>query len=268
MPSPFPGMDPWLEDRDVWPGVHSRLINNSSDQLQPQLRELGYFVDVEEHIYIEESDRFVVPDLVIIERNVPRENRGGTALMEMEADVPLRLRRLPAVETRVRSLQVFDAKGRVLVTQIEFISHANKRSKSGRKQYRQKRKELRQAGVNFVEIDLLRAGKPLVDLSEAGLENSKPWDYLVNVTRSGQEECEVYPIPLQSRLPRIRIPLRPDSPDAVLDIQAAFDRVYDSGPYPDRLDYNQPPKPTLSEDDAAWAERLLSRSGARQAHKD
>lgn len=79
MPGPFPGMDPWLEDRDVWPGVHSRLINNSSDQLQPQLRALGYFVDVAERIYIEESDRFVVPDLVVIERAAPQESDGAWA---------------------------------------------------------------------------------------------------------------------------------------------------------------------------------------------
>ena len=27
MPSPFPGMDPYLENPAIWPGVHSQLIN-------------------------------------------------------------------------------------------------------------------------------------------------------------------------------------------------------------------------------------------------
>jgi hypothetical protein len=26
MPSPFPGMDPYLENPEFWPGVHNRLI--------------------------------------------------------------------------------------------------------------------------------------------------------------------------------------------------------------------------------------------------
>jgi len=33
MPSPFPGMDPYLEGRRIWPGVHARLIVAITDYL-------------------------------------------------------------------------------------------------------------------------------------------------------------------------------------------------------------------------------------------
>ena len=37
MPSPFPGMDPFLEEPAGWSGVHSRLINTISDELAARL---------------------------------------------------------------------------------------------------------------------------------------------------------------------------------------------------------------------------------------
>ncbi len=37
MPSPFPGMDPYLEGY-LWPDVHHRLATQISDQLMPMLR--------------------------------------------------------------------------------------------------------------------------------------------------------------------------------------------------------------------------------------
>jgi hypothetical protein len=38
MPSPFPGMDPYLETAEFWPEVHSRLIIGIADVLAPLLR--------------------------------------------------------------------------------------------------------------------------------------------------------------------------------------------------------------------------------------
>ena len=38
MPSPFPGMDPYVEESSIWPDMHLRLISNISEALQPQVR--------------------------------------------------------------------------------------------------------------------------------------------------------------------------------------------------------------------------------------
>ena len=37
MPSPFPGMDPYLEAPELWSKVHSRLIVALADNLSEQL---------------------------------------------------------------------------------------------------------------------------------------------------------------------------------------------------------------------------------------
>ena len=37
-PSPFPGMDPYLEHSEIWPGVHLLLIVGLAESLYPQLR--------------------------------------------------------------------------------------------------------------------------------------------------------------------------------------------------------------------------------------
>lgn len=46
MPTPFPGMDPYLEQRELWPAVHNRLIVALADYLAPRLRP-RYYVDLE-----------------------------------------------------------------------------------------------------------------------------------------------------------------------------------------------------------------------------
>ena len=49
MPSPFPGMDPYLEHSEIWPGFHHRLANEIADQLNP-LIEPKYYADIEVRI--------------------------------------------------------------------------------------------------------------------------------------------------------------------------------------------------------------------------
>ena len=38
MPSPFPGMDPYLENPSLWPDVHHMLISSYREMLAAQLR--------------------------------------------------------------------------------------------------------------------------------------------------------------------------------------------------------------------------------------
>jgi len=51
MPSPFPGMDPYLENPSLWPDGHGRLINIASELLLAQLRP-KYFVQIDERLYL------------------------------------------------------------------------------------------------------------------------------------------------------------------------------------------------------------------------
>ena len=59
--SPFPGMDPFLEQPAIWAGVHHRLITTLSDMLTERVWP-AYFVQIEERVYVvapEHPDRQV-----------------------------------------------------------------------------------------------------------------------------------------------------------------------------------------------------------------
>ncbi len=53
MPSPFPGMNPYLEQDDVWHDFHERFIPLVATLLGGQLRP-RYIVKIDEHIYVHE----------------------------------------------------------------------------------------------------------------------------------------------------------------------------------------------------------------------
>src|SRR4051812_34353107 len=68
MPSPFPGMDPYLEQH--WLDVHARLILYACDQLEAQLP-TSLIARVEERVVFETEEprpRAVYPDVQIRER--------------------------------------------------------------------------------------------------------------------------------------------------------------------------------------------------------
>lgn len=67
MPSPFPGMNPYLESPQIWPSVHHRLIAAIADSLVPQVLP-KYLVDIEKRVYqATENDSLLVgiPDVTV-----------------------------------------------------------------------------------------------------------------------------------------------------------------------------------------------------------
>ena len=95
------------------------------------------------------------------------------------------------------------------------------------------------------------------------LARLRPWHYLVAATRHQPPRQAVYAVLLQRRLPRISIPLAADDTDVLLDLQAAFTRCWDEGPYPELLHYDAAPPGPVGQDEIAWSERILSDSGLR-----
>ena len=67
MPSPFPGMNPYLESPELWPEVHSRLIVAIADILDPQLLP-KYRAAIERRVYDLSGDEAIlirIPDVTI-----------------------------------------------------------------------------------------------------------------------------------------------------------------------------------------------------------
>jgi hypothetical protein len=264
MPSPFPGMDPWLENPSQFAGLHSQLVTYAVELLQPQLLSRGYFVAPNERVWVEESQRDILPDGAVLQWRPETATQPASVA---EADKSVKVRKFKS-EHRQPFLEIFDNAHRKLITGIEFVSPTNKSKSEGRRLYRRKQQELQAAGVNMVEIDLLRRGRPII-LAQPGLtESAQPWDYLVCLWRAHEEEdFELYPITLRSRLPRILIPLKPKEAEATLDLQSVFDRAYDAGPYRISVNYRKSPVPPLQEEVRTWADERLRAAGYLAANQ-
>ena len=255
MTSPFPGMDPYLEQ--FWSDLHARLILYACDQLEGQLPNM-LIARVEERIVFEtdeEQDRSAYPDVKIVEMR----RRGGATVAESDTAVAepviVEYRGEPATETFINILA-----GQRLITVIEILSMSNKLPGEGQRQYRQKQRELCNSGVSLVEIDLLRRGPRVLSLPASRIPRRARTPYQVCVRRGwAPDKFEIYPVPLRRPLPGIRIPLREKDQDIRLDLQAALGHAYRKGRYYLTLHYNEPPDPPLAGDDAKWAKALIKK---------
>lgn len=264
MPSPFPGMDPYLEQ--FWRDIHARLVIYAADQLQTRLP-ADLRARVEERVFVEPAfgaPRSVYPDIRVVERG-----RGQALATVVEPGVevaePLVIY-LPDEPVTERYIEIIDVgSGRHVVTVIEVLSVSNKLPGEGQELYRRKQQELRDGHVNLVEIDLLRAGDRVLSVGPTRIPVSHRTPYQVCVYRAAAAlPCwEIYRVPLREHLPGIRIPLRPTDPDVPLALQALIDQCYRNGGYDEDIDYSREPDPPLDADDAHWADALLRQAGRR-----
>jgi hypothetical protein len=255
MPSPFPGMDPYIEGRR-WATFHINMLTVVGNRLVPYLRP-RYVIDSEERIYlnhdVEEGQlRHIRPDVQIADMRpgLARGSSAGTAIAE-----PYRITLPMPEEVRERYLAIRTREGDRLVTVIEILSPANKRAGSyDRTLHLAKRDELIVTGVNVVEIDLLRAGARL-----PAQEPLPPGDFYAITCRAFERpRAYAYAWTLRDPMPSISIPLADDDADVPLDLQAAFDDVYDHAGFDYSLRYECDPEPALNETDAEWSRALLA----------
>ena len=263
MPSPFPGMDPWLENRVLWQGVHNVYVSLCMMALNrilpPQL-----VATTEMRIQLTPNDE-ARPDVGIVNRFATSPNLPGPPLRGSGVAVAERLTVEPLViptfpeEERQAYLTIREVLHQEsVITVIELLSPSNKRGR-GYEQYRAKQAELLESETNLVEIDLLRAGMHTVAVPEERLlARQAVWDYLVCVHDvTDRWNCTVWPLTMRHRLPELPIPLGSAFAPVPLDLQAIFDECYDTGRYGSILRYTTPPEVPLSETEAQWASDVL-----------
>ena len=254
MPSPFPGMDPYLEERSLWPDVHQRLITYISESLQPQVRP-KYIARIGERIELASVQKGYIPDVVIVDppRNPARSVADAGVLV---ADEPLTLAFLEE-ERHVPYIEIIYRETGDVITVIEVLSPANK-SGEGRKEYLRKQSDLLNSQVNLVEVDLLGFGQTTTLARTANITSSAAWRYVITISRTHRRRAlEAYAFGIKDRLPRCRIPLRVADPDVVLDLPTVFNRCYDVGGYDLLIDYTQEPPVVLTPDEATWVHTYL-----------
>ncbi len=255
MPSPFPGMDPYLEDPTLWPDVHHALISNMREFLLPQLRP-AYFAQIEERVYVlEEFDdrvQSITPGISITEIDpYSTASGGGTAVMTEPYSVVTMID-FDVHEARV---EIRDAASREVVTVIEVLSPANKdRGSTGFQSYDRKRHEVLHSSAHFVEIDLLRGGYRYHVPGRKLIA-----EYRVHVSKAHERPVGwVWPMRLTAGLPVIRIPLKQGEADVKLDLQKLLDTTYERAGYDLIVNYAQPLALPLSEAGQKWIEQILA----------
>jgi hypothetical protein len=261
MPSPFPGMDPYLEEH--WGDIHTALITYMRDDLSKQMPG-DLRVRVEEYVAVEvddfEREAGFYPDVRVVERLTAERPQAGIAEMSATAQphvVPLELE--PPTQ---REIRIIDRKsGDRVVTAIELLSPTNKHR--GRQDYRRKQRQFLRSGTNLVEIDLLRDGAWVIAAPYEVVPETCIGPYRICIVRAGQSQCELFEASYRFRLPTVPIPLRAADEDAKLDLQSLLARAYDNGRYGDDVDYGQDPSPPLPSGEAEWMDSWLKEQGRR-----
>jgi hypothetical protein len=259
MPSPFPGMDPYLEEPHGWLGFHNSFVVTLGYALNDVLPQ-QYRAEVDQRVMLVEDRtpaRSSRPDVSIVGPAGPpisSAGQGDVALLERPETVTL-----PLVEwINEWFLEVRDDQG-VVVTVVEVLSPTNKSDSDGRRQYEDKRKRILASETNLVEIDLLRQGRRFVDR-----ENGKPFDYCVLVVRGDLRlQADLLPFSIRQRIPRFVLPLKPREQGPIVDLNAVFSETFDRGRYAHRFNYRLEPDPQLNAEDAVWADALLREKGLR-----
>lgn len=261
MPSPFPGMNPYLEQPTGWKDFHTRFIPAAAAVISQQVRP-RYFVKIEEHLYIHEpsaSERFPLGRPEISLHTHPRTPPAITGTPSVTV-APAQVGLLAVVaEEIVPYLEIIDRNNREVITVVELLSPANKDNGPNREQYLSKMSQLLSSNTNVVELDLLRGGPRMP------WDRLPPCDYYALVSRPAARtamppSADIWPIQLRQPLPTIPIPLRPGESEATLELQPLLHRIYDDADYGLYL-YATPPEPRLSPEDDAWARELLAAAG-------
>lgn len=258
MPSPFPGMDPFIEEQK-WKGFHTQFVTALGQALIPQVRP-RYVVDVEEYVYLaaepDEPARPIGPDVSIAD--------SGSGWRESADSAQTAVAVHPVVRTvpepkhhRQHYLAIRNRQSLEVVTVIELLSPWNKDPVRGQEEYLLKRENVFAVHANLVEFDLLRGGVRLPTV-----EPLPEGDYFALVCRKERyPELDVYAWSLRSPLPPVPIPLAKGDPDARLDLQSIFTQTYDRAGYDYALDYHSDVVPPLVEGDAGWVRGVLKSRG-------
>jgi hypothetical protein len=259
MASPFPGMDPYLEQPVFWSSFHNKFVVALADAIEVQL-DAAYYVEVETRTYLDDDGAELlvgIPDVSVgvSASGVVPESNVATAVVTPTQTEGLQKVMVPMPqEVREHYLEIRELGSGRVVTAIELLSPKNKKAGEGRQSYENKRSLILGSLTHLVEIDLLRAGQsmPMRNVQVAT-------DYYILVSRSQQRpQADLYSFSIRDPMPTIPIPLALAQAELAIDLQAVFNGVYQRSRYHTRIDYQQPvPPPKLRPADQEWVEQQL-----------
>lgn len=268
MPSPFPGMDPYLEG-DMWQEFHETLASAIRAQVMPLISPKYVALLAKRYVVSPAAlgimdldaprDQIFYPDMHVVEALAPTATlpaSTGVLITEPTTEMISPL----AEDVPVLSLEIRDVAERRLVTVVEILSPVNKYGE-GFQEYARRRTSLLSTRTHLLELDLLRRGTRLPLRGQF-----PPAAYYAFLSRwQRRPVTQVWAIGLRERLPVVPLPLLPPDPDVPLDLQATVDACFALVGYERLLDYTiPPPPPELTPADAAWVDTTLRAANLRR----
>lgn len=255
MRSPFPGVDPYLEDQSYWPDFHTRFLNYWCEALAERLPD-HYEARLDEWLSLVNLDdneaRLIRPDIA-----VERQSQGpfsGTATAAVSGALILEPVSIPLAmfdEEKHGYIQILHRPDKSLVAILELLSPANK-SADGFPIYCDRRSKLLWRNIHVVELDLLLSG------TRPPMRRPLPTgNYYAFVSRAERRpKCDVYSWMIRDRLPVIPIPLKQPDPDVTIDLASIFQIAFERGRYARSIDYVRPLGLPFDADTKTWAMEL------------
>jgi len=260
MKSPFPGMNPYLEQSSLWSQVHLNLIDAIQKYLLQKLAP-HYYVGVEQTTYLSivppHNSLIGRPDIFIADDANGTSSPVATHLKTPQTKVVIKPKqfKIPQQmeEKRQRYLTVRHIETQEVITVIEIVSPANKIGLVGRKQYEDKCLKILSSLTHFVEIDLLRVGERLL------IDTEETTDYRILVSREQtRPQLDAYLFNLRDPIPTITIPLREVDEEIELPLNQILQAVYIERRYDLIINYDQPVTPKLSDENQIWVKNCIA----------
>lgn len=266
MPSPFPGMNPYLENSQLWSQVHTHLIVAIAEAMNPLLRP-KYRMAMEQRVYTDtvSSDNSSVlvgiPDNAVFQPSstkIPSQSSNIAVAPPLVKPLPITLPQPEII--REWYLQVKDVETKEVITVIEILSPKNKQKGEGRKKYLKKREKILMSLTHLIEIDLLTIGEIL----PMNIKQEMKTDYRIIISLSNyRPQADLYAFNLPQQIPTIPLPLKPEDQELMIPLQKLLNDLYERGSYDLAINYKKKPLPELSEENQIWLDDLLKQQGLR-----
>ncbi|ADG68269.1 hypothetical protein Plim_2443 [Planctopirus limnophila DSM 3776] len=274
MKSIFPGMDPLLESS--WSDAHTSLCTYTRDQLQTKLpHDLRARLEEQVQLTLPEDEvtgRIAASAVYHPNVQITESEFATNSSVTQTADIRLSTAKPHVVNFQPKNLfrriSVIERPTDRLITTIEFICPEYKSNTRRRLVFHERQEELLDAGVNLVEIDLVRAGEWTMFPDEDFVPQVCRNPYRIIVVRAElPDEAECYEVKLSEPLPTIAIPLRPTDQDVALEIQPLVSEAFEKAAY-STSDYERAPLPSYSAEENTWVMNRLTAAGIYRSPSD
>jgi hypothetical protein len=225
----------YLQNVRGWNNFHNPHITFLNNALRELLLPMGYTTEVEDSVQVRRADEYQQPRADVTIYDLQPTQSAGAATASMSGVVlPLpkvEERDNPIIDNPYRAISIRQREAKTSpVAWVELLSPSNKRVGNDRTAYRNKRNDVLDNGIVFVEIDYLHGSPPTyptVPDYSAGQAKSHPYRILVLDARPQYDEgfASFSEFDVDALIPEVIIPLS-GTDQVTVDFDVPYQKHY------------------------------------------